>query len=174
VEKAIEFIKSFINQEYKSLVVEKTERDNSKYLASAGELSGYCIPGLGLSFAGRRPFKPADDWFKTEKQAADELQPRRIFQIKHYKNPEYGDLFRCYVSETKSGNNTCFSCLYAAQVEGNLKIISKYNIDFKGGWINRGGKEIDKPGDLVEVRMFETPDRPDHMKAYESEFQDHD
>jgi hypothetical protein len=70
------------------------------------------------------------------------------------------------------GKNTCFSCLYAVQVEGNLKIISLYTIDFKGVWHNLGREVSDNPGNLVAVRMFETTDWPDYMKAYEPEFRE--
>ncbi len=168
---AIDFIRLFIEQEYKSLVVAQSERDVNKFFSTIEALSSYCVPGLALAFV-QRPYKPADDWFKNEEDASKIWQRRKLFQIKRYEYSAYGDIFRCYVSDTVAGKDTCFSCLYVARVEENLKVISKYSIDFEGGWDYQGGIELDRLGDLVEVQKLASPSWPDYMKVYEAEFVD--
>jgi len=163
IQAVADFVHAFTEQETRTLVVERSERDTTEYLASMAALAKYCVPGLGLSFAGRRPIKPADPWFESEAQAASELQPRTLFQIEHYRHAAYGDLFRCILSGTDAGADAISCCLYVARVDGDLKVIAKYGTDPQGGWANRGGERIDEPGNLVAVRMFESPARPDTL-----------
>ncbi len=168
MEKAISFIQAFIQHEHEGLIALYCERDKEAFKARKATVSQYYAPGITTMID--RPFKAADDWFKDRAEAERLLRPRKLFQIKHYRHPKYGDLFRCYVSDTHPRSDSYFSCLYVADVEGKLKIISRYNVDYDtNGWINRGGATITNPGKLIAVRKFLVPSNPEHLKEYESE-----
>ena len=170
MEEVSNFIRDFINQEYEGLLLERTEKDPAVYMNAVTSISSYCDTGLGLLFIGRRPYKPNEDWYQSLDQAKQEIQPRNLYKIERYEHPELHTLYKCYCSDTKAGENTLFTILYVSGTAKRMAIVSRYNIDFKGGWVHRGGKIIAGPDTPVEKRIFQEPDWPKHVEMYKKEF----
>jgi hypothetical protein len=158
MDKIIAFINAFIEQEYASLIVEKTEPDFEAYTAAIKALSHYCLPGLAGNFIGRRPLEPDADWYLDEAAAQTAYRKRTLLRIEQYQHQKLRDVYRCYVSDTEPENDAgvCSVWLYVAEIEGTLKIISIYRQDWETGrWMPRTGKYgimVGKVGRLVDAR----------------------
>lgn len=185
MEEAIDFIRAFIKKEYEALVAQWSERRDDIFAAKKRDVQRFY--GRGLIAKANRPTPSDDEWFEKGAEQLDMLQPRVLFQVKYYRHPTFGDLYRCYVSSTtKFDDAEYFSCLYVANTEHGLKIVAQYNLCFTcngtgmqggkscpdcnfNGWNWRGGVKLETLGKLVEVRKFQAPDHPEQMKEYNAE-----
>lgn len=66
---------------------------------------------------------------------------RLIYKISQYNNEKYESIWVCYVSEVNPfKDGTISSCLVVGNIDGELKILSKFNPDYDTNeWSFRGG-----------------------------------
>jgi hypothetical protein len=189
---AVDFFQRFIRAEYEMAEAAYGERDSSLYAKKLEAFEGFLkgvrtpdsrvrgIDDLELGILG-------EDWFETGQQVLEQLRPRTLFQVKQYLHPELGDVFRAYVSDSRAFIVDVYGAnLYAARVEGELRIISLYATcdeclmtgkvdgrtcpECKGtGWRFLDGSRLDDPGKLVEVRKLQPPSSRQQREEYEAE-----
>src|SRR4051812_27694409 len=100
MQEILNFINTFISIEMSALEAKYIERDNQIYEHKKKGMERSLDPtvesGLG------RALIPDDEWFEEgEKMVrSGTIIPRRIFQIKTYKHPLLGTLYRVYTSST--------------------------------------------------------------------------
>ncbi|MEQ8996794.1 MAG: hypothetical protein RID53_09865 [Coleofasciculus sp. B1-GNL1-01] len=171
MEEAITFIRNFIDKEYETWVACWSEPDNNVFRPKRSELNTLYEGDLKSDIY--RPRQVDESYFEEGKEQLEQTQPRIFFQVKKYQHPTHGNLYRCYVSSTLRGRSTYSTCFYLANTENGLKIVSQYNVSSDPGngisWNWRGGLKLDKLGELVEVRKFQAPTDPEHLKEYEAE-----
>lgn len=187
MDEAIDLLRKFISAEHEARVAAYTMLDDSKRRAKAEEALQYFDPSelLVIGFAWERT--PSEDFIIKCKPTVDRMRPRILFQIKQYKHPELDALYRAYLSHPFNYSETGYDqSMYLARTEDGLKIISQYAIcmncngigtadaemceECQGtGWEHAGGMQLERPGELVEVRKFEAPLAPVSRADYDSE-----
>ena len=171
MDKAVAFIRTYIEKEYDTEIAHYTERDDSVFKAKLTELNKMYAAGLTSEIY--RPKGVPESRFKRWQKQLEQTQKRVLFQVKKYNHPDHESLYRFYLSSTQLGDDTYFTCFYLANTENGLKIVSQYNVSSDQGngisWNWRGGLKLDKLGELVEVRKFQAPTDPEHLKEYEAE-----
>ncbi|KAB8139997.1 hypothetical protein F8S13_25965 [Chloroflexia bacterium SDU3-3] len=166
MEEVIAFIKDFIEQEYLAFRASALERDEEAYEAQRDIVDS--MYGAGLTTEVNRDPEPSEDWFADADRYLGDINPRTLFQIKAYDHPEYGTLYRCYVSSYSKWSPSYSSSLYVARRKSGLRIIARYNIaENRKDWNYRGGQRIEPLGDLIEVRQFQPPSDPVDRAEYE-------
>jgi hypothetical protein len=120
--------------------------------------------------------QPEPDDFYTAIQQTRLPNPRDIFKVSHYQNPQYGDLWACYVSiaDPEPEVNTIGECLLVARIESDYKIVASYVFGdpdlVKSYWIFAGGDEelkMDQLGNVVEILRLTPPsDDADSLAEY--------
>ncbi|MDQ2807417.1 MAG: hypothetical protein M3Z04_10985 [Chloroflexota bacterium] len=186
MDQVVEFMRDFIKAEHATQLVLYTESDETVLLAKLDQLEAFYAPGVEPSV--KAPVARDAAYFEQAKKSLATVQPRVLFQIKHYKHPKMGDLYRCYLSENiRAGDKASyFANLYVADRKGQLQIVSQYLIcldcdgtgridgkrcpECKGkGWDYFYGVRIANPGELIEVRKLHKPDNPQQLAEYEAE-----
>ncbi|HPI87391.1 MAG TPA: hypothetical protein PLR01_13535 [Bacteroidales bacterium] len=114
----------------------------------------------------------------------DTLLKRKLFQIKHYKNPIAGkelsshidikDMYRCYLGpnqQTTSPDSRFSRAFFVSDTSEGLKIIY-YERFTLGKWEQPHDYEpmlIKDFGTLVEVKKIQAPEEPQSLKDYNKE-----
>lgn len=181
------FIQNFIFAEHEAKVAASTERNDIIRIQKAEAALQYFDPstGIDLTFAWERT--PDEESIERSKQTVERMRPRILFQVKQYKHPKLGILYRAYVSTPYTYNTSYSDSIYLTiTAEYGFKIISKYAycMDCEGtgkkgdnlcymckgsGWEYAGGMELDTLGDLISVHKFKAPTDPASLKDYEAE-----
>lgn len=133
-----------------------------------------------------RPIAPGEAWFAAGQAmlANGMLAPRILFQIKAYRHPNLGRLYRLYMSaptRPRSGNAGYYTNFYASDTGSGLKVIARYDLDLlpdqpgerirmdRLSWIFAGGVSLETLGSLLEVKKFQAPGQKEHLAEYELE-----
>ncbi len=187
MDQVVNFMRDFISAEYKTQRALYTEQDDAAFQTHLDNLQDFYAPAMEPEV--RPPFAGRDAaYFAAAKDTLDTVQPRVLFQIKHYKHPKLGDFYRIYVTDKiRVGKKaTYFANLYVMDKKGKLQITAKYIIcldcegtgkindkrcpECKGkGWEHFGGIKIPVLAAPIEVRKLHKPDNPVHLAEYEAE-----
>lgn len=108
---------------------------------------------------------------RTDRSA---IKMRHIFKISEYAHERYGTIWTCYVSNTKPSEaiKDIFNCLIVAEIEGNLKFISKMTVsqDIKKWEHSSGDTEADlrlgKLKNPVKIERYVEPTDDWSLKEY--------
>lgn len=181
---AITFIHSFFSKEYNALVAQYTERDDKLFEASRQELEIFVAADVRNE--AQRPPKANERWFDVGERMVnnDQVAPRTLFQIKAYRHPNFGTLYRAYASlpvPPRAKGIDYFTNFYIIFIDGHSKIISRYDLDILPEpnaeklkdnsltWVYHSGEVLNTLGDLLKVRKFQAPNKPNTMREYEAE-----
>ncbi len=186
MDQVVEFMRDFIKAEHAAQMAQYTERDDAAFAAKLDALKAFYAPALEPDV--RPPATRNAAYFKEAADTLDTIQPRVLFQIKHYKHPKLGDFYRTYVTDKiRAGKKaTYFANLYVIDKKGKLQITAKYIIcldcegtgkvdgkrcpECKGkGWEYFFGIKIPALGAPDEVRKLHKPDNAAHLADYEAE-----
>lgn len=177
------FIQDFIRAEYEALVAQYTERDEAAFQAKRAKLKAFFANGTEPELSRIGP--PDEDWFAAGERMMElkSLAPRVLFQVKAYRHPEYGRLYRAYLSSIAAPRGQgplYFKNYFIAERDGQLKIVSHYDLDIipdqegdrleDGGlaWIWTSGDRLRTLGELEDSRKFQPPDDPAQRAEYEA------
>lgn len=101
------------------------------------------------------------------------IKPRHLYKITQYNNKEYGTLWACYVSVANPITDTVKSianCLVVAEIEGQLKFISKFIYDDDDlVWKHVGGIDLNfhELGTVQQVERLLSPENDEwSMEEY--------
>lgn len=186
MEEVAAFLRDYVEAEHAAQMCLYTERDDAVLQVKLDTLQTFHAPAVPPDV--RAPLVRDESWFSQAAETLGSIQPRVLFQIKHYQHPELGDLFRAYVSSNlRAGKKVgYFASLYLAGHEGRLRIVSRYLIcldcegagrvngkkcrECKGkGWEYFYGLKLPDPGALIEVRRLRSPDIAQNRVDYDSE-----
>ena len=184
MDEAARFAADFIAREFAAYQAKYLQRDETQARATIARFLELVEDEVESDMV--RPIAPVDAWFETGQAmlAGGLLTPRTLFQIKAYRHPELGRLYRLYVSapsRPRSGGSSYFTNFFAADTDSGLKVIARYDIDLLPDqpgerlqingldWIFAGGTSLETLGSLLEVRQFEPPSRSEHLTEYELE-----
>jgi hypothetical protein len=186
MEKAIEFVQEYLEEEYRTIIALYTERDQDKYKHQKAKLDAFSIPEVEDEQLSRAS-APSEEFFDVGEGNVNAglIVKRSLFQIKLYKHPEFGELYRVYL-----GPFRCFSKtpiydinLFVTEVAGELKVVARYKFNrfpnrqsqtyiADNGliWNYQSGKQIETLGTLLDARKFQAPDdRYGVLVEYKSE-----
>lgn len=185
MDQVVDFMRDFIKAEHTALLSMYTERDAAGFAAKREKLDTFYAPDVPSDL--KAPVTRDAAYFEQSEAALDKVQPRVLFQIKHYHHPKLGDLYRCYLtSNVRSSKKTnYFANLYVAAQHGTLQIVAQYLIclDCDGtgkvagqrcpectgkGWDYFYGVQVTHPGELVDVRKLHKPDNPQQQADYDA------
>jgi hypothetical protein len=195
LDEAVDFFQQFIRAEYEMATAAYGERDTGLYVEKYAEFERFLKDVKTMDSRGRDlddftlelMAAEGEDWFETGKKVLEALRPRTLFQVKHYIHPEWGDLFRGYLSHPRAPIVNVYGFnFYATRIDDELRIISMYSTcdecfttgKIKGkpcrecgatGWRFQEGRRIETPGRLVEVRKLQPPADPEQLREYEAE-----
>lgn len=174
MERVLDFVHLYLEEEYRAVVAQYTQRDPAQYDRQMAKLSAFSAPDVDIVTL-HRPFQPDDKFFAIgeEKLAKGELGKRVLFQVKLYKHSQIGLIYRVYLGpdEVFSQPPTYASNIFVTEIDGNLKIVSIYQFnrwfpqrkgpsyiyDNELGWNYASGQKIKSLGTLLEVRKFQAP-----------------
>lgn len=185
MDEVMAFLREYIEKEYEAERASFTERDEAKFTERLVALHPYYEGNLrtGLS----RPIEFTDAEWERRRAKAGEVIPRNLFQVKRYRHPRFGDVYRAYVSFTKTyGAGTCNYSMFVREIDGALKVFALYHMchtcygtgsddgdacaDCRGrGWTWATGHDFGGDfGSLVEVRKLQPPG-PRCLPEYDAE-----
>ncbi|MDQ2805460.1 MAG: hypothetical protein M3Z04_00850 [Chloroflexota bacterium] len=186
MDQVVDFMQDFIKAEHTTQLALYTDPDEAALRAKLNDLATFYAANVEPDV--KAPGMRDAAYFKQAKKSLPTVQPRILFQIKHYQHPKLGDLYRCYLSENlRAGSQASyFANLYVAAQHGKLQIVAQYLIcldcdgigkvdgkrcpECKGkGWDYFYGVKVANPGELVEVRKLHKPDNPQQQADYEAE-----
>lgn len=176
MENIIKFINSFLEDEYQAHTSYINERDKEKQLNDANKHRAYFDLKMLNPPGFFRKGEINDQWFEERKNT--EVYKRTLFQIKEYDNEKYGKIYRCYLSNPDYNKKRYYQCHFIAEIKGNLKIFSIYQIDISlknlntsiKDWKIRGGEELKNLGKPTNIVKIEPPlDNEVHLEEYGKE-----
>jgi len=179
MDEAIERMKAFSEKEYEAIRASYLELDDAKMRQAIKEAKDYLYitpQNIQSFYFERRPGMSAEE-LQGEMFMFKGYEPRVLFQAKHYRHSQLGNLYAFYTGPQKRLHMLGYSdVFYMANVDGDLKIVSRYGLDFGPQdmpltWEHADGMRIIDPGDLLEVRRFTPPQMQAHLKHYEQEDQ---
>jgi hypothetical protein len=174
MEKVIKFVQEYLEEEHRTVIAFYTERDQDRYQQRKCKLDAFSIPEVEDKLISRSS-TPSEEFFEAGEGNVNSgvIAKRPLFQIKLYKHPEFGELYRVYLGPTHIFSNSSLYDvnLFVTEVEGQLKVIAVYKFNrFAGrqrrnyftdhglGWNYQSGKKIETLGILLDVRKFQVPD----------------
>jgi hypothetical protein len=175
----MEFILAWRSAEYAALVSQYTATDESVYSARLTELRVFYADSLLPDV--HRPATVDARWFEAGAQVVKNLlMERALFQYKRYRQIEYGELVRVYVSHTtrsRDGSLDYFANIFIANQGGGNKILSLYHLNDEveqlapdlSGWEYRGGREISDLGTLSATHKIQPPHSARDLHEYNAE-----
>lgn len=185
LDQIILFIRNFIATEFDAELARLCAPDRKTFREKASKVDAFCSSALAGTIS--RPMHVSAKELEETKEQAMASKPRTLFEVREYRHPQHGELFRCYLSDlTRWPKGTRYSeSKYVAQTDDGLKIIASYRICFaccgfgtcEGkkcrdcgglGWQPAGGVEFAMLGKLVAVRKLEPPTNPADLPLYES------
>lgn len=166
----IEFIRHIIALEQEARNFDQYRDKIGDYNTVVQKIQGYMIDetvGLGLPLTTRP--KP-DFWYDRNTYYP---KPRHLYKITQYNNKEHGTLWACYVSVANPIADTVKSianCLIVAEIEGELKFISKFIYDDDDlVWKHVGGIDLNfhELGTVQQVERLLSPENDEwSMEEY--------
>lgn len=175
----LDFLDRWRQCEFEALRDSYTERDETIYRRRLAALEGFYARGHWPH--AERPAPPDEEWFRLGDDYAKRwLMPRVIFQVKEYRHPAMGSLWRAYVSHvsrTLDASSAYFACMFVARQDEDLRLISTYHVDLDAtqlrpdlrDWCHRGGQELDQLGRLSAVMKLQAPTEPRDLAEYRDE-----
>ncbi|HYH02627.1 MAG TPA: hypothetical protein VEC37_05965 [Bacillota bacterium] len=180
MEELIYFLEKYIEDEHKMFIAGLSEKNVSLFKKEYENFkTKYYQYGIG-NFNITTPRQPYGEYFERGKQIIANAIPRIIFQVKKYNHPEWGVMYRCYLSGTSPSINmekNYEENFFIVKKDGDYNIISIYTtpIEIKKlhpdlrEWDHRQGIEIKELGTLVEVKKFQPPEDPVQLEEYKAE-----
>ena len=141
MERIKQFMDFLLKKEQEAIYAGKIKAEFEKYNALATEIKSYMndiTVGFGLPILER----PKPDMLYKENPDYPNL--RHLFKISEYENDHYGRIWACYVSVPNPNEKIkkISDCFLVAEVEGNLKIITKMGAEpDTNKWTFYGGDE---------------------------------
>jgi len=170
IDVAVEMFRSYLHAEHEEEVAVYAESD--EVLAQRkinSESFMHTANGDMHSTIGRPPLTPER---LAEFASGVVVTPRTLFLVAEYTHPVWGRLFAAYVSGSRPQTASSYEqLLYAAEIEGQLKIIAKYMEDFLEleapmRWTHMQGEEVGVLGVPVATRTFVQPERERHREEW--------
>jgi hypothetical protein len=167
----IAFLKKYVKAEKDAYVASFQEADAAKFEAKLERAQEFYweAPGGTLEMSLGQPDDAGD---KEAYGDADKKEGRHVFLVKKYDHPKLGELYAAWASSARPRFAVSYGeILYVARKDGELKIISRYKLGMPGpgrDFEHLGGEEIDDPGEPVEVRKLEAPEKPDDKADYDA------
>jgi hypothetical protein len=164
IDSAAEFIRSFIEKEYKVYLAQHDDTADIEYEARKKAAEAYIDLSTAIYFNFYRPpITNMKKWLRENKDTLESIRPRILFKIARYEHVTYGQLFAAYLGGEYSYTQNRFHDLYLIKpVEGKLLIVSHYTGQFE----YRSGDELEKLGKAVEVKEFENLSDPASLVYY--------
>lgn len=182
IENVYGFMDAFATALYEATVAKYTEREDEPFRTKVRQVAQFLSHDVDVMLA--RPRSPDDRWFSVGKEMVQgkTIVPMRVLQIKEYRHPSLGTLFRVYTSSTLNPTHKPLDYatnFYVSVIDGSLKIISRYDVDIlpqegarlvDGGlsWMHYGGVVLDMPGSLIRTRKYQPPHSKAQLEEYES------
>lgn len=173
IDDAVEFFNAYLDAEYAEGVAARSEPDEVlDERREASESFMHAVPGAIMSSViGRGP-----GW-STEKlaeyaQTVNQVARRVMFLVAEYRCPAWGRIFGGYASGPRPRITGSYGqLLYAAEVEGRLKIIAQYAPEILEPappmrWSHAQGAEIGKLGRPVALRVLAEPTLEEHRQDW--------
>jgi hypothetical protein len=186
MEAVLKFLRDFANAECRAQRAMILERDDKKLKKL---ISAWDAMHSGLRSGLSRPENLPSEVFEEPSQIeeAENTKPRTVFAVARYKQGK-ADLYRAWMGDTSLGprGESLTQNLYVADVEGDLKVVSRYRRCstclgtlklpngkkcpecWGQGWEHRGGVEIKKLGAAKEVRKLAEPSDPMSKPLYDA------
>lgn len=180
VERFSVFLDRYICDEHQLFISGLSERNVSlfkqNYEAFESKYYEYGIVNYQIS----TPKQPYDKYFERGKRMIEASIPRIIFQVKKYEHPQWGMLYRCYLSTTspsKRMKKDYAENFFVYQLGDEYKIISIYtlppeltklNPDLRE-WEYSRGKTIEELGTLLKVKKYHPTEDPTQLEEYQIE-----
>jgi hypothetical protein len=155
IDSAAEFVRSFIEKEYKVHLAQHDATPEAEYEARKEAAEAYLdiSTAIYINFY-RGEITNVKKWLRENKDTLESISPRTLFKIARYEHPKYGQIFAAYMGgEYNYTQNAFHDLFFIKQVEGKLLIVSHYGGRFEY-W---SGDEFEKLGKPVEVKEFEKP-----------------
>lgn len=185
MEKMIEWMNDFIADDHGVTLARLTERDHEKYCQLREALLPFYCEGVDDG-QYRHPDQDEETFqINAVRVEQGKVVPRALFQIKRYRHPRWGDLYRAYLGPDELFPRPPIydQNLFIAPVDGRFKIIAVYKfnrfperrrekfiIDNGLCWNYRSGEPIKTLGALQETLKFQVPDdRHGALKEYNAE-----
>ena len=188
----VEFLQRYIQHDYETRLASYTETSDQDFQRIVdGFDQFYSSDERVYAHVKRGNFEGMDEETRAKMQSmAKRVVPRVLFLVRKYKHPKLGDLFRGYLSDNVSYGpdslNGYSQAVYVAPTGEGPRIISIDDVcadcegkgtlydetcsDCKGsGYKHRQGKNISKPGKLLEAFKLQAPTEPVSLADYESE-----
>lgn len=172
MERAVKEIRGFLELQRETEVALWSERDDAKLAAKIAELNTHYAGDL-TTLLYRGPGKGAE-WFKERKAEIADTRTAPLFRVARYAHRKHGDLYAADVGTNLQDDDSYFSRLYFAEVDGKLRVLSQYNrcqvcagtgeeggkkcSECRGsGWNWRGGPRFARLGKAKEVARLQEP-----------------
>ncbi|WP_329538967.1 hypothetical protein OG345_01920 [Streptomyces sp. NBC_01220] len=175
IEDTQSFFNSYLDIDYAGNTAVYSESDETvNELREESMTFWHALPGVQLSPTFGRPMgMPVEQL--AQLAATVELARRALFLVAEYSDPTWGKLYAAYIGGDRESTARSYGgLLYAAEINGNLKIIASYREDIDQlpppvRWRHSQGAEIDPPKTAVSVHPLEAPTgRAAHRQDWEA------
>ncbi len=174
MDEAMQVMRRFIDAEFEAVRAGYVDPDNDAVRAKekGAEKFFHITPQTPMALGfGRGSATPED--LKDGERFLNRIKPRTLFQVKHYRHPELGELHRFYASPWLVGYSLGYgSSFFVAKVDGEWKIVSRY-APARGGekveWEHESGMRLTTLGELTGTEKLTPPERAAHLADYEDE-----
>ncbi|MCT2593936.1 hypothetical protein LHJ74_29195 [Streptomyces sp. N2-109] len=174
IDGAVEFFKSYLEIEHAGNMATYSESDETvEELRAESMQFWHALPGIALSPSFGRPMGMQPERLSQLAQKAN-LERRALFLVAEYRDPAWGTLYAGFVGGDRASTAGSYGgLLYAAEIEGGLKVVASYREDFDKAappvqWRHSQGAEPDLPGAPVAVRALQGPTgRAEHREDWE-------
>jgi hypothetical protein len=175
MDEIIEFVKRFIDAEFRALRASYLEGDEQKYgeLVRNAEAMLESRPGWPMSLGFGRAPNPDTQWLESMRTAAEQFVPRALFVVRRVEHPVRGPLYVAIVSSTDRDGGGEYDERWAIEPRGSSpRIVARQTIDFRRRdrvvWDDAAGEPVDIQGPIVEERRLVEPDSPLHRADWSS------
>lgn len=172
----IEFVRRFIDAEYRALRASYVEPDEARYREVAREAEGMLDsrPGWPMSLGFGRPPNPDAARLASMRSAAEQFTPRTLFAVRRIEHPKLGPLFVAVVSSfDKDGGGEYDERWVVRRSEGGPRIIARQTLDFAERsrlvWEDGSGEPIDIESPVLEERRLAEPEVALHRADWSAE-----
>ncbi|WP_190123256.1 hypothetical protein [Streptomyces inusitatus] len=162
MDEAVSFFNSYLDADYAGNLAVRSESDEvlkERQIASRGFWHSTLNAPLSPGF-GRPVGMPSEELARL----AAKMNPvrRRLFLVAEYDDVEWGALYAGYIGGRGRTVQSYGGLLYAAGINGELKIIASYKEDIDKvppplRWCHSQGVEITLSGNPVAIRPLEVP-----------------